>query len=68
MNLYEKFKAGLLGRKARVHSQARVFSTPLKYGGYSYHIIDPDGRESAMVRTDAVVVYHALGAALKATK
>ena len=68
MNLYERFKAGLLGRKPRVYSRVRVFTKPLRYSGYSYHLIDSDGREVAMGRTDTVVAIRALDAALKATK
>lgn len=68
MNLYERFKAGLLGRKAKPCSRVRVFTKPLRYCGHSYHLIDADGREVAMVRSDAVVAVRALEAQLKATR
>jgi len=68
VNLYERFKAGLLGRKPRICSRVRVFTKPLRYYGYRYHLIDPDGREVAMVRSDAVVAVRALDAILKATR
>lgn len=75
MNLYEKAKRGLIGKRALPVipydikvlpvRQVRVFTTKGQLGTPTYHIVDPDGREIAFHRQDAVVAYYALGASLK---
>ena len=65
MNLYEKAKRGLIGKRVLPVRQVRVFTTKGQLGIPTYHIVDPDGREIAFHRQDAVVAYYALGAALK---
>lgn len=68
-NLYQKFKAGLLGATpAPSRILPQVSTTTGQYGIVTYHITDADGREIALHRTDAVVIKHGLDVALKMTK
>ena len=68
MNLYTKAKKGLLGKRAPTVGLVRVFTTRRWMAQPTYHITDPEGREIAMTRQDAVVACHALRVALKVNK
>lgn len=63
MNLYERYKLGLLGKKPGHQTPVRVFAMPTKNPSPTYHIVAP----ACMSRTEAVLVRQSLVAVLKAT-